>query len=110
MRSPRAVYDDWWLRRYERRAGEGRAREFERFTAHKNWGDDSLGTALAALGLDVGRSLDVRRSAALPPGVELDVSEVKEAWQGGRRTGPGRIHPEPAREPRPRGPREPDQR
>jgi hypothetical protein len=43
MRTPRAVYDDWQLRRYVRRADERKAREFEVRTGHQNWGDDSLG-------------------------------------------------------------------
>ncbi len=88
MRTPRAMYDDWWIRRYERRASERKAREFEQRTGHKNWGDDFLGTALAKLDLGVGQSLDARRLAALPPGVELGVREVKEAWRGVDGPGP----------------------
>ncbi|MGW3853221.1 hypothetical protein, partial [Streptomyces fagopyri] len=81
MRTPRAMYDDWWLRQSDRRSREREAREFARQTGHKDWGDDALGTALAEC-LSAYQSLKARGLSALPPGVELVASDVKEAWRG----------------------------
>ncbi|MFJ9374363.1 WD40 repeat domain-containing protein [Streptomyces sp. NPDC101455] len=69
---------------WARRRGERRAKEYwERQTGHKDWGDDRIGRALQSLdhsdrgGWD---SLHARRLSAVPPGVELSVNELTEAW------------------------------
>ncbi len=66
----------WGRRRLDRRLRE----HWEQVTGHKDWGDDPLGRALEDLGLSCSDSLDARRLAAVPPGVELDMTEVKEIW------------------------------
>jgi hypothetical protein len=66
----------WGWRRLDRQLRE----HWERATGYKDWGDDRIGTALESLGLSHRDSLDARRLAAVPPGVELDMTQVKEAW------------------------------
>ncbi|MGC5561946.1 WD40 repeat domain-containing protein [Streptomyces sp. FR-108] len=81
MRTPIAMYYDWWLRWSDRRILDREAQDFARQTGHKDWGDDALGTTLAQ-SLTAYQSLNVMGLSALPPGVELVASEVKEAWRG----------------------------
>ncbi|MCT9006792.1 WD40 repeat domain-containing protein [Streptomyces rhizosphaerihabitans] len=81
MRTPWAMWDGWRLRRYEAMRRVRDAEEWEQATGHKDWGDDRIGTALTSV-LNLRESLDARRLSALRPGVELGVTEVKEAWTG----------------------------
>ncbi|MFF4977958.1 WD40 repeat domain-containing protein [Streptomyces sp. NPDC001083] len=66
----------WGRRRIDRRLRE----HWQRATGHKDWGDDRIGTLLEGLRLSYPSDLEVRRLAAIPPGVELLATEVEEAW------------------------------
>ncbi|GAA0913647.1 hypothetical protein GCM10009549_27150 [Streptomyces thermoalcalitolerans] len=82
MGTPWAVYNDWWLRQHQRRVDKRKAREFEERTGHRDWGDDSFGTAPVQLDLDVGPYTDARRlSTAGRAGSGLPGEETS-AWCG----------------------------
>ncbi|WP_043680336.1 hypothetical protein [Streptomyces xylophagus] len=49
-------------------------------TGHADWGDDRIGRALESLDLSLQDSLNARRLAIVPPGVELSASELTDAW------------------------------
>ncbi|MGH1552008.1 hypothetical protein ACRAWF_07270 [Streptomyces sp. L7] len=70
------VIGKWRQRRRDRWIIE----RWQRETGHEDWGDDHVGRALESLDRSRTESLHVRRLAIVPPGVELSVSELTEAW------------------------------
>jgi len=78
---------------WARRRGERYRREYwEQQTGHKDWGDDRIGVALEGLDLYTHDALNLRRLSAVPPGVELNVTELTEAWDRVGHAGHSHIH------------------
>ena len=78
-----------WARRRDERY---RREYWEQQTGHKDWGDDRIGVALDGLDLYTRDALNLRRLSAVPPGVELNVTELTEAWDRVGHAGHSHIH------------------
>ncbi|MFJ9245172.1 WD40 repeat domain-containing protein [Streptomyces sp. NPDC101776] len=78
---------------WARRRGERHRREYwEQQTGHEDWGDDRIGRALESLDLYTQDALNLRRLSAVPPGIELSVNELTQAWDKVGHDTHGHVH------------------